>query len=317
MAMSDMVVFNSQVQRVATETVDQSVRKFNEASRGALVLGNEQHIGDYLEEASYKLIANLVSRRNAYGSGDVASTAIGQMTDRAVKVDGRVGPIEWNSEQFRRLGKDEEEAGLIIGEQAAEAMLKDYLNTASSALVAAVSAQTTLVYDGKSGNIGLSALNKGARLFGDRSQSLVAWIMHGDMWHDLIEEAITNTSKLFTIGNINVMQDGLGRRYVVTDSPALVTSGSPDTYHTLGLVPGAVQVQTGNLMSKTVDKVNQENIGTVWQGEFSYSLGLLGYAWDATNGGKSPNDTALGTGANWDKVATGVKDTAGVLVNTQ
>ena len=317
MALSDMVVFNSQVQRVATETVDQSVRKFNEASGGALVLGNEQHIGDYLEEASYKIIASLSSRRNAYGSGGLSDQALQQLKDVSVKVDGRVGPVVWTSEQFRRLGKDEEEAGLIIGEQAAEAMIQDYLNTAASALVAAITQQAALVHDGTGGNVSLSALNKGARKFGDRSQALVAWLMHGDMWHDLIDEAITNTNQLFNIGNINVIQDGLGRRYVVTDSPALITSGSPDTYHTVGLVSGAVQVQTSPLDSVVADITGDENLKKRWQGEYNFLLGLKGYTWDQANGGKSPNDTALGTGTNWDKLATSVKDTAGVLVNTQ
>jgi hypothetical protein len=40
---------------------------------------------------------------------------------------------------------------------------------------------------------------------------------------------------------------------------------------------------------------------------------LKGYTWDEASGGKSPSDAALGTGANWDQVATSDKHTAGVI----
>ena len=48
-----------------------------------------------------------------------------------------------------------------------------------------------------------------------------------------------------------------------------------------------------------------------------YNLGILGYEWDMTAGGKSPDDTKLGASANWRKTATSLKDTAGVLVKTK
>ena len=49
----------------------------------------------------------------------------------------------------------------------------------------------------------------------------------------------------------------------------------------------------------------------------AYNLGILGYEWDMTAGGKSPDDTKLGASANWRKTATSLKDTAGVLVKTK
>ena len=317
MSVSNMSVFDKQVQLVATETIDQNVQKFNEASAGALVIGSAEHIGDYLEEASYKLISGLARRRNARGNGSVASKSIRQDTDRSVKVDGGIGPVDWTMEQFRRLGKSQEEAGLIIGEQASAAMLKDYINTSVMAVRAAIERQTELVHDATAGKISLPALNRGASKFGDRSQSLACWMMHGTTWHDLIDEAIQNTNRLFNIGDINVMEDKLGRRYVVTDSPALMTAGSPDTYHTLGLVPGAVQVQTGALISVTKENTGGENITVTHQGEYNFMLGLLGYSWNSENGGASPSDAALASGASWDLFASSLKDTAGVLVKSQ
>lgn len=319
MATADMVIFNEQTQLVATETVDQALNAFNEASGGGLLLGSQSRLGDYVEEASYKAIANLVSRRNAYGTGALTTKAIQQLKDVSVKVDQTVGPMEWTVEQFARLLKNEEEAGLIIGEQAAQAMIQDYLNTIASALVAAVGNNAAMVNNyAATGTAKLVELNNAAAKFGDRQQSVLAWLMHSKVFTDLTNEAITNTNRLYNIGNIQVMQDGLGRRYVVTDSPALIdTVPVTDEYHTLGLVSGAAMIETQPLLTMTQPKADQENMGTIWKGESSFTVGLKGYAWDATNGGKSPNDAALGTGTNWDKIATSDKDTAACMLISQ
>jgi hypothetical protein len=59
-----------------------------------------------------------------------------------------------------------------------------------------------------------------------------------------------------------------------------------------------------------------ENITRSWQAQWSYNVGLKGFAWDKTAGGHSPSNAALATGTNWDRFATETKDLAGVIVNT-
>ena len=318
MSTSDMIIFNEQTQLVATETVAQALAAFNEASGGAILIGSSSTLGDYIEEASYKAISALVTRRDAYGSGTLSTKALQQIKDVSVKIDQSIGPVEWTIEQFQRLLKNESEAGIIIGEQAAEAMIQDYLNTTASSLAAAIGNQATLVNDySATGTAKLVELNKAAGKFGDRQQSLVAWLMHSKVFTDLTNEAVTNTNRLYNIGNIQVMQDGLGRRYVVTDAPALVVAGVPDTYNTIGMVPGAAMVETQPLLTMTQPKADQENMGTIWKGESSFTLGLKGYAWDIANGGKSPTDAEVATGTNWDLIASSTKDTAGVMLISQ
>jgi hypothetical protein len=69
------------------------------------------------------------------------------------------------------------------------------------------------------------------------------------------------------------------------------------------------------LRSERIQTANgDENIQRSIQSEWTYNLGIKGAAWDKTNGGKSPNDAALATAANWDRYATDFKDTAGVLI---
>jgi hypothetical protein len=60
----------------------------------------------------------------------------------------------------------------------------------------------------------------------------------------------------------------------------------------------------------------KENIITRLQGEFAYNMNLKGFAWDVANGGVNPDDTALGTGSNWDSVMDSDKDLAGFAIRT-
>lgn len=318
MALSDMTVFNSFAYTAFSETIAQQVRLFNEASGGTLLLRTARNIGDFDEEAFFENISGLVRRRDAYGSSDVAAVDLSQLQRNTVKVAGGSVPVRWTPQQFSWVQRNQEEAGAAIGEQFAEGVFQDYLNTAITALVAAIGNQGSLTHDASSGTLELSDLVSGAALFGDRAGRLRSWIIHSKPMHDLWGATITNSNDLFQFGNVMIMQDGFGRRFIMTDAPALVTSGSPDTYHTIGLAEmGAVVEDNGDLFTNIDTENGAENIVRTWQAEYTFNLGLKGYSWDQANGGASPTDAELGTGTNWDQVATFDKDTAGVLVDSQ
>ncbi len=85
--------------------------------------------------------------------------------------------------------------------------------------------------------------------------------------------------------------------------------GSP-----LSLVSGGVMVHdAGDLVTNIETTNGNQRIVTTMQADYTFGVGLKGYAWDTANGGKSPTDAELATGSNWDKVATSIKHTAGVL----
>jgi len=84
------------------------------------------------------------------------------------------------------------------------------------------------------------------------------------------------------------------------------------------LAQGAVLIEQNPDYLENMSTTNgAENIKRTWQAQWSYNVGLKGYAWDKTNGGASPTNAALATGSNWDRYATSVKDLAGILVNSQ
>lgn len=317
----DLEVFNRQVYTAATEVVDQQVELFNANSNGTIVLRpSNVNMGDFSMEASFKAISKLVRRRDvANGTNSVSAVRLGQLKNVSVKVASGTSPIEWERAQFAWIKQNQAKAAAAIGEQLAKAMLQDQLNVAIKGLVAAMGANSAVVLD-KSSDTGKEAIRPAylaaaAGKFGDRQMDIAAWVIHSKSMTDLWQNALTNAERLFVYESVAVMRDPFGRIFVMTDSPDLLAT---DVYSTLGLVEGAAIVEPNNdFDAVTVDTTGKENIQTTYQAEWSYNLGLRGYAWKTADGGAAPNDTALGTGTNWEKVVTSNKDTAGVLLKTK
>ena len=169
------------------------------------------------------------------------------------------------------------------------------------------------------GDASFRLLNKGASRMGDRSGAIRAWVMHSTTMHNLFDNALTNTENLFRYDGVNVIRDPFGRLFVVTDAPALAVANETDTiYNTLGLVEGAIVVNDSNDFNAELRPITGgENIEYEYQAEWTYGVGVKGFAWDMAAGGKSPTDSAIGTPTNWNQIATSLKDTAGVLVKSK
>jgi hypothetical protein len=319
MALSNMEVFNQFLYSSATETVRQQVELFNAASGGALVMSQAQNVGDVSNEVYFKEIANLIRRRDAYGSGAVTPTTLEQLNHVSIKVAGGTSPVNFDPSQFTWIQQNPEQAGVVYGEQIAQALVQDQLNTAILGLQTVMSGNTDVQFDGTASTLNLSALNKGAAKFGDRSGDLRAWVLHSKAMHDLYDGALSNGQDLFNFGTVNIRQDGFGRRLIMTDSPALYGADAGgvdvDHYYTLGLASDAARVEdNGDYYATLEEKTGFENIQRTFQAEYTYNLSLKGYSWDSSV--KSPSDAAIGSGANWTQIATDVKSTAGVMVTS-
>jgi hypothetical protein len=213
--------------------------------------------------------------------------------------------------QMTWLTKPTAEGIEVASRNIAEALLQDQLNTAIAALVAAIANQATATVDVSGGaELGYSDLNDSHAKFGDHSGLLNAQIMTGIQYHKFIGGNLANGDGLFQAGNVRVI-DLLGKPTVVTDAPALSASSKQ---RVLTLTSGAALVHDSNDVISNIETTNgKERIETTLQIDYTFGLGLKGYTWDETNGGKSPSDAELATGTNWDKVATSIKHTAGVI----
>lgn len=316
MSLSQMQVFNQYVMPATIETLGQMVAKFNAASNGAIRLTTAGFDGDFLQESFFAAIHSAQRRVDRYADqASVTATDLTQLKMSGVKVAGGFGPIRFEPSQLTWLNKPTAEGIEVASRNFAEALLKDQLNTAIAALSAAIRNQAAAVNDVSAGTnavITYNVLNAAHAKFGDRSTDIVANVMTGSMYHKLIDQNLTNATRLFQSQGVNVV-DILGKAVIVTDAPALLIDDTVDKDVVLGLTPGAATVYDGGDVISNIETSNgQTRIETTMQVDYTFGLSLKGYTWDEANGGKSPTDAELATGSNWDKVATDIKATAGV-----
>ncbi|QAY87227.1 major capsid protein [Pseudomonas arsenicoxydans] len=316
MSLSQMQVFNDYVMPATLETLDQMLAAFNAASNGAIVLSPDGFTGDFLQESFFQNLGAAQRRVNRYAAqAAVTPVDLTELQNTTVKVAGGFGPVRYEPSQMTWLQRPTAQGIEVASRAFAEILLKDQLNTAIAALVAAITAQAAAVNDvSATAGISQAGLNSSHAKFGDASQNLVAQVMTGSSWHKLVGQNLANAQNLFLAGNVRVV-DILGKTSVVTDAPALLQAGTPNKEIILGLASGAALVHDGRDIISNVQTTNgQTRIETTIQVDYTFGLGLKGYTWDTANGGKSPTSAALATGTNWDKTATSIKDTAGVAL---
>lgn len=315
MALSNMQVYNDEIVGTTIELLGQKTDVFNAASGGAIVLSSAAWKGDFSKESFFNKIASNIRRVDRYAAiATQAAVALTQGEHVGVKVAGGFGPVLFEPSQMTWLNEDPASAIRAISEGFSDALLADQLNTAVAAAVAAVSGQAALVNDvSASAGLTLNALNASHAKFGDRSQLLVTDVMTGAAWHKLVDKALTNSSQLFASGNVMVV-DVLGKRYVISDIPALYEAGTPNKSKVLSVTASGIIVDNTSDIIANMDTSNgNTRIQTTWQADYSFGLKLKGYSWDVTNGGKSPTDAELATASNWDKAVAENKHTLGTL----
>jgi len=311
-----MQVFNEHVMPLAVETLAQMISKFNGASNGAIQLTTAGFTGDFAQQAMWANISAAQRRVDRYAAnGTPAVTDLTQLKISSVKVAGGFGPLRYEPAQMTWLSRPTTDGLEYMSRSVAEALLADQLNTAIAALCSAIANQGVATTNDVSGsaNISYTAMNAAHALFGDASGGLVAQVMNGQAYHKLIGLNLANAQNLFQSGNVLVV-NVLGKPVVVTDAPALYVAGAPNKLRVLSLAEGAATVFDGSDVISNIQTSNgKDRIETTMQVDYTFGLALKGYTWDETNGGKSPTDAELATGTNWDKVATSIKATAGVI----
>lgn len=310
--------FLQSVYTIRQEAESQMVDGIVSASRGAIIMTSGTNAGDYSESAMYGRIPGLLRFRDPYDNDPATDVkALAHIVDRSVKVAVGTHQVDLSPSLMTWIGRDPEEAGAVVGRQIAEDSMTQRLNTAIMSVVAACSQVADVTHDASSGVLTQEALLGGARKFGDRYQVIGCWLMTSKSAFDLWGQAIANQQNLFTFGTVNIKADPFGRPLIITDSPKLIIDETPDKYWIAGLQAGAVAVVDNGDYFQNVSTVNgPSNIKRTLQAEWTFQLGLRGFAWDKANGGPAPLEADLATPANWDRYATSHKDLPGVLVKT-
>jgi hypothetical protein len=313
------------------ETLAQNTEAFNAASLNAIRLVTNLSQGDFKQESFFKNTSYRINRRDVAGSPEnpsVAASAVPMDEHISVKLNRRVGPVDQTLDSFRKLGEsaDVNVLSLLLGEQVAKNMQVDQLDAGLRSLTAAITNQSAAFLDegpanSPQGTLNTDILVRGLATFGDRANDVVIWVMHSKPFFDLVRGQIS--ANIDGVSNFNVATAtpvSLNRPILVTDSAALIsTEASPLTnqYTTLGLTADACVLEDSEDMLMYSELISgNENMVVRLQGEYAYNVKCKGYRWDPANGGVNPNDTALGTGTNWDLVMDSLKDTAGFAINT-
>lgn len=315
MSLTQMQVFNEYIMPATIETLAQMVQKFNAASGGAIRLTTDGFTGDFLQESFFASLDGAQRRVDRYAANGTAPiTDLSEIKHSSVKVAGGIGPVRYEPSQMTWLQRPTAQGIEVASRTFASLMLKDQLNTAIAALVAAISNQADATNDvSATGGLTYSAMNGAHAKFGDHSGNIITDVMNGAAYHKLVDKNLDNAAKLFQAGNVRVI-DILGKLVVVTDAPALYAAGTPNKLKVLSLTDAAAIVSDGGDVVSNIETTNgKDRIETTLQVDYSFGVGLKGYTWDEVNGGKSPSDAELATGTNWDKSATSIKHTAGVI----
>ena len=315
MSLTQMQVFNEYIMPATIETLSQMVLKFNAASGGAIRLTTDGFTGDFLQESFFASLDSAQRRVDRYATNGAATvTDLSEIKRSSVKVAGGIGPVRYEPSQMTWLQRPTAQGIEVASRTFATLMLKDQLNTAIAALVAAISNQVAATNDvSATAGLSYSAMNGAHAKFGDHSGNIITDVMNGTAYHKLLEKNLTNAQQLFQSGNVRII-DILGKLVVVTDAPALYAAGTPNKLKVLSLTDAAAIVSDGGDVISNIETTNgKDRIGTTLQVDYSFGIGLKGYTWDESSGGKSPTDAELATGANWDKTASSIKHTAGVI----
>lgn len=324
---SDFKIYPEQIHAGLVETLMQNTAAFNQASRNAIRMVSNRIRGDYKYDTFFKDIASLVTRRDTTSVSAATDLALAQAELISVKLNRKIGPVANTLDSFRKIGSQAnvDSLSFLIGTQVAKGMQADQLNSGLTAVRAALNSVAALKHTvASSGTLATADLVDGLSKFGDAANNVVIWVMHSKQYYDLVKSQIA--ANIDGVSNFNVASGSpvtLNRPVLVTDSDSLkVTTGTGTAavtdYFCLGLTESGVILEDSEEELVHAELVTGlENLVVRLQGEFAYNLGLRGIQWDVANGGANPAAAALGTGSNWDKVATDNRSLPGVIVQSR
>jgi len=323
---NDFKIYTEWVQSGYLEKIAQNVDGFNANSNNAINLTTASLIGNYKEIAFFKELAqsDLIHDRDKNSVAAVVAAKMEQLEDIIPYLPSRYGPYETTRSAFLDIGKTPEEFSALLGGALADAVMADMLNTSIASLIASIQAVPSEPMTVGAGSAAAATLSydnliDGMGLYGDKIDEIACFVMRGKDYFGLMKgNVIAATIDSIAGATLNTGSVAtMGKPVLVTDSPALLAKGAAvgDSGAVLALTVNAITAIADDDFYLTTDEtLGKENITIMWQGESQYGIDLKGYAYDKT---KAVNRTNLADGANWVKIATELKATAGGLILTK
>ena len=298
------------VNTVATEVVRQSIKGLAGMGGGAFNLSTDYHQGDNKNTNGFLELTGLMEDRDPDDTSTNTPKAISTGEITVVKNFWTTGSVEINRSDMLRYGHSTDAFSSIVGEQYGKALVVQMLNRGILACVTALGANADAIAGDGTGALDFDFLNAMNAKFGDASETLGLVVGTGAEYHSLVGTSIAKD--VDRIAGATIM-DGttgaLGRPFMRTDSPSLdLTAGK---WAMLSLVAGAITLRESEQRDVLLEKFGgKANLRFRFQAEGAFDVGIKGYSFDKSKKGTKAN---IGTGANWTKIATDLKSTAGIV----
>lgn len=318
-----MTFYEEQFESGRWEGLTQFIDAFNGASQNTIMLSAGARKGRKPTSTFIDDVSGLIQRRDPSGTGTLTPKTFGNSEHASIKLF-RGAPMNITFQEWVDMGLSTEEGTRLYGVQFGEAQAQDFLNSALSALVGAITAigaDAILDITGESTKTAnFDALNRLLFKLGDRRQAVRALFAHSKAFRDLIGTAFSNQAVAFQVGNTTIANGAIpsfGLQQVMSDADPLVNlNGSlTDTYNTLALVAGAASVKTGPVRNQSGPILGSASAAPENQMfrlsiEYEFEITIKGVSY--TSGTMNPNNATLATAGSWTLVSSDRKLGPGV-----
>ena len=311
-------MFDEQVQTAYTllETYESNIANGNSA--GAIVFGSGSQTSTIAEQALWDRLATKTKGRDPTRDQVETVDYLNQYITKTVKHGMLWGPTRLDTSSARWKGVPTDRLGYVRGAQLAAESVNYRAQVAIASLKGvfglsafgpvkkdiAIAPAAALPTAAAANKPTLKTLAETQALMGASWNMLRVWLMHGDVFHAILGDNISNAQRLFTIGTIGVYSF-LEKRFLVTDNPQLVkpavTTGNmrhPKEYYTFGLIPGAVSVLSAGEFDSASSKLpGRTNITVTVQEQDSCIVGVRNMQYNKT--AAPVNLTDFSNSANW------------------
>jgi hypothetical protein len=313
--MATDIIFNEELIRLGiTETIEQNVDAFNEASKGTILLSSEALEGNFADESFIKGLtaSSLVSRRDQTSVAGLTAAKLEEDSTNSVKLSRRYGPVATTYDAWNRSNRDVDTFSLAFGKQLGVGIMQDMIDMLLLGGVTAIPKSIATIGDGLS-VIDYANVVDGLAAMGDKSGRVNCLVMHSNTYFSLVDKGLSMNA-LDTVGGMTIREGGaysLGLPVLTTDSASLVLSAG--VYGVLGLTDGALRaIESDDMIMRAQDVLLQENLQRVIQGESSYNIGVKGCKFNSAV--INPDATAVGLADNWTYKLSDPKSGGGFLL---
>ena len=193
---NDAVIYNEQFRTLMGERLKQVTDNIINASNGAIQMVTRPSRGDYEQENFFKLVNNMITRRDDGSTAAANFDNLSQGENNRVKVKRkvRVG----STEDFVHSNGHQRDAIVAeIAEQYAVEKVAEMLNTAVTCAVAAIGANPAVTHNAGA-VISPREINATLRRFGDRYSDIGVLLAHSGSYFDLNDNLIGERTVSYT-----------------------------------------------------------------------------------------------------------------------